>query len=141
RGNIDQLLSDHVHLSINSQVIHSRSDRGISNNDNTGTSTYLVLPFTPNFIDLRPKNGVYPVNAFSPSNPLQTFSLLTDAEDVWRVLGTTQLKVDALSTATQTLTFNVTGGADYFNQRNDVLSPPELQFEPQDGQPGTIVLG
>jgi TonB-dependent starch-binding outer membrane protein SusC len=122
-------------------VIHSRSDRGISNNDNTGTSTYLTLPFTPNFFDLRPKNGSYPANPFAPSNPLATFAELKDAEDVWRILGTTTLRVDAVATPTETLTFNVTGGADFFSQRNDVLSPPDLQFEPQDGQPGTIVLG
>jgi TonB-linked SusC/RagA family outer membrane protein len=141
RGNVDQVLSSRVHLSLNSQVIHSRSNRGISNNDNTGTSTYLVLPFTPSFMDLRPKNGVYPTNPFAPSNPLQTFALLADAEDVWRVLGTTQLRIDAMTTATQSLSFTAAGGADYFSQRNDILSPPELQFEPQDGQPGTVVLG
>ena len=32
------------------------------------------------------------------------------------------------------------GGADYFNQRNNFVSPPELQYEPNDGQPGTVVL-
>lgn len=141
RGNIDQVFSQRVHLSVNSQVIHSRSNRGISNNDNTGTSTYLTLPFTPNFVDLRPTNGAYPANPFAPSNPLATFVSLTDAEDVWRILGTTQLRVDAVTTPTQSLSFSVTGGADFFSQRNDVLSPPDLQFEPQDGQPGTIVLG
>ena len=27
------------------------------------------------------------------------------------------------------------------SQRNDILSPADLQYEPQDGQPGTVVLG
>ena len=29
---------------------------------------------------------------------------------------------------------------DYFQQDNNFVSPPELQFEPNDGQPGTVVL-
>ena len=32
------------------------------------------------------------------------------------------------------------GGADYFNQENDFVSPPQLEYEPNDGQPGTVVL-
>ena len=32
------------------------------------------------------------------------------------------------------------GGVDYFKQENDFVSPPELEYEPNDGQPGTVVL-
>ncbi len=32
------------------------------------------------------------------------------------------------------------GGVDYFNQENDFVSPPQLEYEPNDGQPGTVVL-
>lgn len=141
RANIDQLLGSGVRVSVNTQVIHSLSNRGISNNDNTGTSTYLVLPFTPSFFDLRPVNGVYPDNPFAQSNPLQTFAYLKNAEDVWHVLGTTNMTWQALQTPTQSLQATVTGGVDYFSQRNDIVSPPFLQFEPNDGLPGTIVQG
>lgn len=141
RANIDQLLGSSFHLSVSSEIIHSVSNRGISNNDNTGTSPYIALSTTPSFFSLEPVNGVYPVNPFSPSNPLQTMALLKNAEDVWRVLGTTRLRVDALRSGPHSLQFAVTGGMDFFTQRNDVLSPAELQFEPSDGQPGTIVLG
>jgi TonB-linked SusC/RagA family outer membrane protein len=141
RANLDQLLGSRFKLSINLNAIHSRSDRGISNNDNTGTSTYLVFPTTPSIIDLRPVNGVYPFNPFAPSNPLATFAELKNAEDVWRILGTSTTRVDAVTTATQHLTFSLTGGMDFFSQRNDILSPPDLQYEPQDGFPGTVVLG
>ena len=141
RANLDQLLGSRFKLSVNLNAIHSLSNRGISNNDNTGTSTYLVYPTTPSFVDLRPVNGVYPRNPFAPSNPLATFAELKNAEDVWRILGTTTAKVDVVTTSTQHLVFNLTGGLDFFSQRNDVLSPADLQFEPQDGQPGTVVLG
>jgi len=141
RANLDQLVGSRFKLSLNLNAIHSLSNRGISNNDNTGTSTYLVYPTTPSFVDLRPVNGVYPINPFAPSNPLATFAELRNAEDVWRILGTTTAKVDAVTTPTQHVVFNLTGGVDFFSQRNDVLSPADLQFEPQDGQPGTVVLG
>ena len=141
RANLDQLLGSRFQIGVNLNAIHSLSNRGISNNDNTGTSTYLVFPTTPSFIDLRPVNGVYPVNPFAPSNPLQTFAELKNAEDVWRILGTSTAKVEAVTTATQRLRLTLTGGLDYFSQRNDILSPADLQFEPQDGQPGTVVLG
>ena len=52
RANLDQVLSDWIGLSVNTNVIHSKSNRGLSNNDNSGTSPYLVFPFTPNFLDL-----------------------------------------------------------------------------------------
>jgi TonB-dependent starch-binding outer membrane protein SusC len=141
RANLDQLLGSRFHLSVSTQLVHSLADRGISNNDNTGTSTYLVLPFTPSFFDLRPVGGVYPSNPFSPSNPLQTFAQLKNAEDLWRVLATTRLRIDALESGPHRLELSVMGGLDYYELQNDILSPPTLQFEPQDGQPGTIVLG
>ncbi len=146
RANLDQLLGTRFKVSVNLNAIHSLAQRGVSNNDNTGTSPFLAFPTTPSFIDLRPVTSSagkdsFPVNPFAPSNPLQTFAELKNDEDVWRILGTSTARVDAVTTATQRLQFTVTGGLDFFSQRNDILSPPDLQFEPQDGLPGTVVLG
>lgn len=141
RANLDQVLGSRWNLAIQTQVIHSFAQRGISNNDNTGTSPYLVFPFTPNFVDLRPVNGAYPDNPFERSNPLQTFALLKNDEDVWRALGTASLRFDALRSERHDVRLVLNGGLDYFHQLNDILAPPELEFEPQDGQPGTVVLG
>jgi len=38
------------------------------------------------------------------------------------------------------LKFGLNGGADQFSQENSLLFPPDLQFEPVDGQPGTALL-
>lgn len=141
RANLDQTLGARWNLSINTQVIHSLAARGISNNDNAGTSPYLVFPLTPSFVDLRPVNGIYPRNPFERSNPLQTYALLENNEDVWRALGAGTLSWEAINGPRQSLRLIATGGLDYFNQENDIYSPPELQFEPQDGLPGTVVLG
>jgi TonB-linked SusC/RagA family outer membrane protein len=142
RMNLDQSLGGRFSVSLSSSLTHSTADRALSNNDNTGTSPGLVLPFTPSFFDPRPDTlGIYPVNPFERSNPLQTLNLLRNREDVWRALGTVTTKWAAVTGDRHTLNLTVIGGADYFNQRNDFLSPPELQFEPLDGQPGTVILG
>lgn len=142
RANLDQTLGGGFNVSVSTNVIHSRTDRALSNNDNSGTSPGLVLPFTPSFFDPRPDaNGVFPTNPFERSNVLQTFNLLQNREDVWRVLGTVSTRWAAITTARHSLNITAIGGVDYFNQRNDFLSPPELQFESLDGQPGTVILG
>lgn len=142
RVNIDQALGSRFNVGVSTAVTHSRADRALSNNDNSGTSPGLVLPFTPSFFDPRPNAaGVYPVNPFERSNPLQTFNLLLNKEDVWRAMSTVTTKFSAISSEKHALNFTVVGGADYFSQRNDFLSPPEMQYEPLDGQPGTVILG
>jgi TonB-linked SusC/RagA family outer membrane protein len=141
RANLDQTFGSKWLLSFSTSVIHSLAARGISNNDNTGTSPYLVFPLTPGFVDLQSQNGVFPDNPFERSNPLQTYANLRNDEDVWRALGAATLRFDAFNNERQNLRFLVTGGLDHFIQENDIYSPPELEFEPNDGQPGTVVLG
>jgi TonB-linked SusC/RagA family outer membrane protein len=147
RSNLDQELGAGFHLAVNLSGTHSSSQRGISNNDNSGTSPFLVFPFTPNFVDLLPtatgdslQPSDFPRNPFERSNPLQTFQFLENDEDVWRLLGTSTLRWSVLQSARHSLQFMGTGGVDYFQQDNNFVSPPELQFEPNDGQPGTVVL-
>ncbi len=142
RANLDQQLGTKINVSVSANVVHSLAQRALSNNDNSGTSPGLVLPFTPNFFDPRPDAlGSFPVNPFERSNPLQTLSLLKNDEDTWRALGTVTLRYTPLVSERQNLSFALIGGADYFNQQNDFLSPPEMQYEPNDGQAGTVVLG
>jgi TonB-dependent SusC/RagA subfamily outer membrane receptor len=93
RATLDQTLSNRFNISVGANIIHSKSARGLSNNDNTGTSPFLVFPFTPNFVDLRDSSGTFPDNPFERSNPLQTFALLKNDEDVWRVLGSLTTRV------------------------------------------------
>jgi TonB-linked SusC/RagA family outer membrane protein len=149
RSNVDQELGGGFQLAVNLNGVHSLSSRGLTNNDNSGTSPFLVFPFTPSFVDLLPTAGKstdsllpadFPVNPFERSNPLQTFQFLKNEEDVWRLLGTTTLRWSAIRSARSNLQFIGIGGVDYFQQDNNLVSPPDLQFEPSDGQPGTVVL-
>ena len=84
--------------------------------------------------------GDFPTNPFERSNPLQTFQFLTNDEDVWRLLGAATMRWNAIHKTKSNLQFIGIGGVDYFQQDNNFVSPPELQYEPNDGQPGTVVL-
>lgn len=137
RVNVDQRLGSRVRASINANVLHTNAERGLTNNDNTNTSYYVVFSFTPSFVNLGGRNGPFLDNTFVRSNPLQTAALSTNKEEVWRSIVSASTTVDLWHSGTGSLSFSANGGLDYFNQDNTLFFPPELQFEPADGQPGT----
>lgn len=141
RVNVEQTIADRLTISGNANMIHSLAARGLTNNDNGGVSYWMVFPFTPEFMDLRQNaDGTWPVNPFERSNPLQTAALTKNDEDVWRVLASGSVGLDAVQTDAHTIRVLGTAGVDYFNQENDLFFPPSLQFEPLDGQPGSSLL-
>ncbi len=142
RLNLDQRLSQRMDLSLNTNVLHTLARRGLTNNDNSGTSFYMVFPFTPNFVDLRPgADQIYPNNPFERSNPLQTAALMDNNEDVWRIISSANLNLEAYRSGPHNLQILGVAGIDYFAQENRLLFPADLQFEPNDdGLPGTSLL-
>ena len=143
RLNIDQQFSDRFNVSIGSNLAHTLARRGLTNNDNAGVSFYMVFPFTPNFLDLNQlPDGTFPDNA-SPaveSNPLQTAALMSNDEDVWRLTGSLRADWEMFRSPAHRVQLIGFGGADYFSQENELLFPPELQFERISAQPGTSLL-
>jgi outer membrane receptor protein involved in Fe transport len=142
RMNLDQRLHRRLDASMSSSLLHTRAARGLTNNDNSSTSFYMVLPFTPAIVDLAAHNpdGSFVSNPFVPSNPVQTAALMRNNEDVWRFIGASRLTYDVSQTATHHLQLVTNGGVDFFDQVNDLFFPRELQFEPVDGQPGSSLL-
>lgn len=141
RLNLDQQLGSRVSLNLNTNFLHTKASRGLTNNDNTGTSYYVVFAFTPSFVDLtRNPDGSFKDNTAVPSNPLQTAALSRNDEDVWRLVSGANLEWRAIQTPGSSLKFIANGGLDFFNQKNALFFPPELQFEPNDGLPGTSLL-
>jgi hypothetical protein len=136
---------ERVKLSLTANVLHSDSDRGVTNNDNTGTSQYFVLSATPNFLDLRPVNGVYPANLGKNlhANPLQTAELLQNREGLTRLISGSTATVDAYASPDNQHRVLVRGnvGLDLFSQKNHIIGPNDLTFEKDDGLPGTVVDG
>jgi TonB-linked SusC/RagA family outer membrane protein len=131
---------DKLSLTLASNLIHSLTDRGLTNNDNTGTSLYVALSSTPNFLDLRQRSdGTFPINPLSSSNPLQTVTLLQNEEDVWRLIGSSSAVYKLYKDEQNALNLQGTFGVDRFQQVNGLFSPPELQFEDDDGLNGTSI--
>ncbi|HEY8174364.1 MAG TPA: SusC/RagA family TonB-linked outer membrane protein [Gemmatimonadaceae bacterium] len=141
RANLNQRFSSRVNLDVGSNIIRTDARRGLTNNDNAGVSFYMVFPFTPSFVNLgQNPDGTWRTHPFQASNPMQTAALMKNDEIVWRYLGSGRLTLDAFSNETHELQFIASGGTDYFSQKNSLFFPPELQFEPVDGQPGTSLL-
>jgi len=140
--NIDQVVGSRVSFGIRTQAMRTRAGRGLTNNDNTQRSFYMTLPRTPNFVDLRQRpDGTWPDNPFSNSNPLQTAALLTNEEEVYRVISGANVDVTAFTSESHDLRFLLNSGVDFFNQKNRLISPADLQFERREGLPGTSLLG
>ncbi|PAP77567.1 SusC/RagA family TonB-linked outer membrane protein [Rubrivirga marina] len=142
RVNLTHRLSNVFSVDANANYIRSVARRGITGNDNSGTTYGIGLLATPNFVNLFPDaNGVYPDNPFNSSNFLQTRDLSTIEEENNRFLGSGQLTVNLFTTNTQSLQLVGTGGVDYYALDQVNLFPVELQFEDDDGLPGTSILG
>lgn len=142
RLNVQHQFNPRLRVTVNTNLINTEAQRGLFNNDNFLITPYFALPFIPRFLDLRQRpDGTFPENPFAGgSNPLQTFALLKNEENVWRFLGSADVTFDLWEGAGQRLDLIATGGVDWFNQTNDLFFPPELFFEPQDGLPGTSIL-
>jgi len=142
RVNVEQQLDERLTIGVNTSVIHSLAQRGFFNNDNFLVTPYFALGFIPRFFDLTQRaDGSFPEPPFGGgTNPLQTFELAENEEDVWRILGAVDLGWDIWRQDDDALQLLASGGVDWFRQKNDLLFPPELFFEPADGQPGTSLI-
>ncbi len=132
-----------ANINLNTSVLHTVAERGLTNNDNSQTSYYMTFPATPGFIDLSQRSdGTFPVNPFvgNGSNPIQTAALLTNDEDVWRLSTSGSVDLTLFENDRHEFSVITTGGVDFFNQENRIFSPPELHFESFDGKPGTSLV-
>jgi TonB-linked SusC/RagA family outer membrane protein len=141
RLNLDQRFGTSFLGGLSTNVLHTKSARGLTNNDNASTSFWYSLAFTPSIIDLRRKpDGTFPTNPFTASNALQTATLMKNDEDVYRIISSYRGTYTPLTTASQSIRLTGIAAADYFAQKNALFFPPELQFEDDDGQVGTSLL-
>lgn len=135
-------LGDRVRVGLTANILHSESDRGLTNNDNTGTSYYVVLSSTPSFVNFNPSNGVYPANPAvgAGTNLMQSVELLQNREEVWRMIGGANLSFDAYKNKEHDVRVLGNFGVDSFDQKNSLISPSALIYEPRvDGLSGTVI--
>jgi TonB-linked SusC/RagA family outer membrane protein len=146
RLNLDQAFGSRWTGNVSATLSRSITNRGISNNDNTFTSPFYVLAYTPAVQDLQARVGGRYVNnqiiqdLFGiGSNPFQTLEALRNNEDVWRQLASGTLRFTAFSNDQHTVTLQGQGGFDRFDAEGQLYSPNFLQYEDDDGLPGTAV--
>ena len=146
RLNLDQVFGTKWTTNASASIYRSLSARGISNNDNTFTSPMYGLGYTPAVVDLRRLQNGYPIdNPFleslfgTGSNPFQTIAAVKNSEDSWRQVGSGSVRYSAITTQSQSLSFSAMGGFDRFDADGQSYAPNYLQFEPDDGFPGTAV--
>lgn len=140
RANIDHRFSEDLKVAVSTNYTHSESSRGLTNNDNSGTTFGVSMTATPNFIDLRPDaNGNYPDHPFNSANQLQTRDLMSNGEFVNRMTTSANITYNLLQNSTSNINLNFTGGVDFYSQNNKLIFPSELQFERVSGSPGTLI--
>ncbi|MCA2994974.1 SusC/RagA family TonB-linked outer membrane protein [Gemmatimonas sp.] len=149
RINLDQNISSRLQARIDLGYTRSVANRGLSNNGNDpNTSPLYVFGKTPSFLELQTRDGSgnFPVNRFggggaaaNTSNPFQTFQFVDNDENVDRIVGSATLGWQALATDANQVRVEYQIGVDRFTQDNFLYSPNFLQYEPQDGLPGTVV--
>ena len=148
RMNADHTFGSKFSSNVSAAISRSKSDRGLSNNDNTFVSPIYAFGYTPAIIDLEAQvAGRYVDNALVRSltgigtNPFQTLSLFRNTEDVWRQIGSANVRYNAYASDRHTLAFTLAGGADRFDAGSATYSPNNLQYEPDDGFLGTSIEG
>ncbi len=138
RINLSQLVGSKLQVKANTNLIHSLTKRGISNNDNVNVTPYFVIGETPSFFDMRPVNGVYPFNPFtfgSGDNLLQTLAQFQAPEDVFRLIGSANATYTFLSGETHTLRASIDGGIDSYVMKVNIYAPSTLYWQ-QTSLPG-----
>jgi len=139
RLNLTQLVGSRLQVKANTNLIHTLTKRGISNNDNVNVTPYFVIGETPSFFDMRPVNGVYPFNPFtfgSGDNLLQTVAQFQAPEDVFRLIGSTNATYTFLNGETNTLRASIDGGVDSYIMKVNIYAPATLYWQ-QTSLPGT----
>jgi TonB-linked SusC/RagA family outer membrane protein len=142
RVNLTHRFSNRASVDVTTNYIRSVARRGLTGNDNTGTTFGISLAATPNFIDLRPDDeGVYPEHPFNPANPLQTRDLADIGETNNRFLGSGRLTFNILQGSDQTLQAVGEGGVDFFQLSQSAVFPRELLFYQGADFPGQSIQG
>ncbi len=139
RLNLTQLVGSKLQVKVNTNLIHSLTKRGISNNDNVNVTPYFVIGETPSFFDMRPdQNGVYPFNPFtfgSGTNLLQSVAQFQAPEDLFRLIGSVNATYTFLDGETQQLRATIDGGVDAFQEKVNIYAPATLYWQ-QTSLPG-----
>ncbi len=128
RANITTKLTDRLEVGLSSSYITAESDRGLFNNSNANTTVGYALAFTRPWENLfSDENGNFPAGG-AGSNPLETVSLITNKEEVTRLLGSVNASYRIMQRDNQSLKAGVEVGLDQYTLRTTALFPQTLSY-------------
>lgn len=141
RLNVNHRVSDRIKVGITSSYTNSSSDRGITNNDNTGVSIGVQLASIRPYHELHPNNkGQYP-NPFNGNNVLQTIALMKNNEKINRVISGINIDAILQQSDVSITKFVARGGVDFYHQKSQLLFPAILHLETAAGTGGRNIQG
>ncbi|MGE3616955.1 MAG: carboxypeptidase-like regulatory domain-containing protein [Gemmatimonadales bacterium] len=143
RVNLDQAIGNKIDVSVSSVFNRALHNRGWGNNCNNYACYGYALAYIPSFIDLRKQDDGTYINPSTgggvASNPLQTAELTINGAETYRFTGGVNVTYKAYTSEKSSLRFIASGGADLFNQNDELWSPNELFFEVTQARPGTSI--
>jgi len=127
RLNLGQAIGSRLTLQANTELLHTLTQRGLSGNDNNGTSPLSVFSATPTFYDLqRREDGTFPVNGsplLAGSNPFQNADIIKTPNNTYRFISSVRGNFGILASERQTLDASLTGGVDTYSSKDRIVSP------------------
>jgi len=130
RLNLDHKIIDRVSVGVSATYANTSSDRGITNNDNSGVSLGVALSSTPTYEDLhQDANGNWPRNGYAASNPLETIAKMTNNETTNRFIVGGNVNAKLLESERSSTSLILRGGVDHYDLKTLAIFPSSLQFE------------
>ncbi|MEO6527705.1 MAG: TonB-dependent receptor plug domain-containing protein [Gemmatimonadaceae bacterium] len=127
RVNLGQAIGTRLNLQANSELLHTLTQRGLSGNDNNGTSPLSAFSATPTFFELeRRADGSFPVNGsplLSGSNPFQNAEIIKTPNNTYRFISSVRAALSLIANTSQTLDATLTGGVDTYSSKDRIVSP------------------
>jgi len=138
RTNITQTFNSSLTATANLFYAHSVTRRGISGNDNNGSSPYDVFSYTPAFVNLNHQNadGSWASNPFGPANPYADAWDIGTPETTQRFIGGGNITWTPYSTEHQSFQVSLIGGVDEAHVLDQLYAPAGLQLEARQALPG-----
>ena len=127
RINLGQAIGTRLNLQANSELLHTLTQRGLSGNDNNGTSPLSVFSATPTFFELaRRADGSFPVNGsplLNGSNPYQNAEIIKTPNNTYRFISSVRAALSLIANTRQTLDVTLNGGVDTYSSKDRIVSP------------------
>lgn len=141
RLNLNHRVSERLRFGLSSTYMNTSTDRGLFNNDNSGTTVGAGVLGIPFYVDLHPNNeGIYP-DVPEGYNFLQTIAMTSNNEKINRTIN--GINMEGILQQSPASITKVIGraGVDFYHTKTQALFPAVLPFEIASGNNGRNIQG